>query len=112
MNAAFTTYVATEQAISPWSGFKTGLWQKESMFAISSNKTMNRTRATTLSWWPQRTASLGNVERVDVLPFHQIGRLKWKQLGLNYNLYDAQPLSLELVGRACAQFRAEGLKAC
>ena len=50
MNAAFTTYVATEQAISPWSGFKTGLWQKESMFAISSNKTMNRTRATILSW--------------------------------------------------------------
>ena len=27
-------------------------------------------------------AGLGNVERVDVLPFHQMGRFKWKKLGL------------------------------
>ncbi len=25
-------------------------------------------------------AGLGNVERVDVLPFHQMGRFKWKEL--------------------------------
>jgi len=55
-------------------------------------------------------ASLGNVERVDVLPFHQMGRFKWKQLGLNYKLADVEPPTREAVEGACAQFRAEGLK--
>jgi pyruvate formate lyase activating enzyme len=30
------------------------------------------------------SAGLGNVERVDVLPFHQMGRYKWEKLGLKY----------------------------
>ena len=34
-------------------------------------------------------AGLGNVERVDVLPFHQLGRFKWEQLGMEYQLRDA-----------------------
>jgi pyruvate formate lyase activating enzyme len=50
------------------------------------------------------------VERVDVLPFHQMGRYKWKQLGLEYALEDVQPPSAELVGRVGASFRAEVLK--
>jgi len=57
------------------------------------------------------SADLGNVQRVDVLPFHQMGRFKWKELNLNYTLNDAQPPSPEAVERACAVFRAEGLKA-
>jgi pyruvate formate lyase activating enzyme len=57
------------------------------------------------------SAGLGNVERVDVLPFHQMGRFKWKELNLNYTLNDVQPPSPEAVERACAVFRAEGLKA-
>jgi pyruvate formate lyase activating enzyme len=56
-------------------------------------------------------AGLGNVERVDVLPFHQIGRFKWKKLGLNYKLEGVEPACPDLVERTCAQFRAEGLKA-
>lgn len=56
-------------------------------------------------------ASLGNVERVDVLPFHQMGRFKWKELKLNYILENVEPPTVEAVERACAQFRAEGLKA-
>ncbi len=56
-------------------------------------------------------ASLGNVERVDVLPFHQMGRFKWKELKLNYTLEDVQPPAREAVDHACAIFRAEGLKA-
>jgi pyruvate formate lyase activating enzyme len=55
-------------------------------------------------------ASLGTVERVDELPFHQLGRYKWKNLGLQYTLEDAQPPSTEAVERACEIFRAEGLK--
>ena len=31
-------------------------------------------------------AGLGNVERVDVLPFHQMGKFKWEQLGIPYTL--------------------------
>jgi len=57
------------------------------------------------------SATLGNVERVDVLPFHQMGRFKWKELKLNYTLNDVQPPSHEAVERACAIFRSEGLKA-
>jgi pyruvate formate lyase activating enzyme len=56
-------------------------------------------------------ASLGNVERVDVLPFHQMGRFKWNELKLDYKLTDVQPPSREVVERVCGQFRAEGLKA-
>ena len=56
-------------------------------------------------------AGLGNVERVDVLPFHQMGRFKWKALGLEYKLDDVQPPPTEAVERACAVFRAAGLKA-
>jgi pyruvate formate lyase activating enzyme len=56
-------------------------------------------------------AALRNVERVDVLPFHQMGRYKWKELWLAYQLDEVQPPSRELVERACGHFRAVGLKA-
>jgi pyruvate formate lyase activating enzyme len=55
-------------------------------------------------------ASLGNVERVDVLPFHQLGAFKWKQLGIEYKLQDAEPPPNETIERVCAQFRDEGLR--
>ena len=57
------------------------------------------------------TAGLGNVERVDVLPFHQMGAFKWKQLGIEYELRDVKPPSKEVVERTCARFRVAGLKA-
>ena len=56
-------------------------------------------------------AELGNVARVDVLPFHQMGRYKWKKLGLDYALDDVEAPRRELVDRVCEQFRAVGLKA-
>ena len=55
--------------------------------------------------------ALGNVERVEVLPFHQLGKYKWEQLGLQYTLHDVEPPSTELVSRTCAVFRAAGLDA-
>jgi pyruvate formate lyase activating enzyme len=57
------------------------------------------------------SATLGNVERVDVLPFHQMGRFKWKELNLSYTLNDVPSPSPEAVEHACSLFRAEGLKA-
>jgi len=56
-------------------------------------------------------AGLGNVERVDVLPFHQMGRFKWKQLGLEYKLESTAPPPPEAVERACDVFKAAGLTA-
>lgn len=55
-------------------------------------------------------AGLGNIERVDILPFHQMGRFKWKTLGLNYTLENTEPPTHELIQRVCARFAAEGLK--
>ena len=54
---------------------------------------------------------LGNVERVDVLPFHQMGQYKWKRLGLDYKLEATEPPTTEVVERTCAIFREAGLKA-
>src|SRR5262245_46381412 len=56
-------------------------------------------------------AGLGNVERVDVLPFHQMGRYKWEKLGINYSLEGAKPPSQDQLEWACGLFRAQGLQA-
>ena len=56
-------------------------------------------------------AGLGVVERVDVLPFHQMGKFKWKNLNLEYQLGDVEPPSRRAIEQACAQFRDVGLHA-
>jgi len=56
-------------------------------------------------------ASLGNVERVEVLPFHQMGRFKWQRLGLDYTLAGTEPPTAELAERACDVLRRAGLNA-
>lgn len=57
-------------------------------------------------------AALGNVERVEVLPFHQMGRYKWEKLGMDYTLRDAEPPTRETVQRVLTRFRQSGLNAC
>ncbi len=56
-------------------------------------------------------AGLGNVARVDVLPFHQLGRDKWRELGLNYTLGAVRPPTAERLAAAVAVFRERGLAA-
>jgi pyruvate formate lyase activating enzyme len=56
-------------------------------------------------------AELGNVERVDVLPFHQMGRFKWRKLGMTYELDTVEPPTAAAVEQACTIFRAAGLTA-
>src|SRR5262245_21560243 len=56
-------------------------------------------------------ASLGNVERVDVLPFHPMGRFKWERLAMEYQLKDTKPPSRSTTDEAISKFRAAGLKA-
>ena len=58
------------------------------------------------------TALLGNVERVDVLPFHQMGRYKWTKLGIPYRLADTPAPDGPLTAQTIEIFRAKGLAAC
>ena len=55
-------------------------------------------------------ASLGEVvQRVEVLPFHQMGKNKWKALQIPYPLEHTMPPSDELVTRVRETFRSRGL---
>ena len=56
-------------------------------------------------------AELGNVERVEVLPFHQLGRYKWERLGLPYTLSNVEPPSAALIEQARDVLRKRGLTA-
>lgn len=53
-------------------------------------------------------SGLDNVSRIEVLPFHQMGRDKWASLDLEYKLADTSPPSKELLERVRAQFRETG----
>ncbi len=55
-------------------------------------------------------APMKNVERVEVLPFHQMGAFKWKSLGLDYPLDDMEPPSEAQVATARDIFRQAGCK--
>ncbi|CAB0679426.1 pyruvate formate lyase-activating protein [Corynebacterium diphtheriae] len=50
-----------------------------------------------------------NVERVEVLPFHNMGADKWHELGLDYELEDTKPPTQESVEFAKETFRSRGL---
>ena len=52
-------------------------------------------------------ATLDNVEKVEVLPFHQMGEYKWKELGIEYKLKDTEPPTQELVDHVNAIFAKE-----
>jgi pyruvate formate lyase activating enzyme len=56
-------------------------------------------------------AGLGNVQRVDVLPFHQMGRFKWEKLGMEYKMRDAEPPSPATMDSAVKRFQTSGLNA-
>lgn len=50
------------------------------------------------------------IDRVEVLPFHNMGQDKWDALGMEYKLRDAKPPSTEVVERVRGQFRARGFE--
>jgi pyruvate formate lyase activating enzyme len=54
-------------------------------------------------------ATLATVARIEVLPFHQMGRDKWTQLGQEYPLADVEPPSAALIDRVRDQFRGVGV---
>lgn len=54
--------------------------------------------------------SLGNIERVEILPFHKMGEYKWEALGMNYRLKDTPEPDADLVKRAKEPFATAGLE--
>ena len=54
-------------------------------------------------------ASLATVTRVEVLPFHQMGRDKWEKSGIKYELGDTEPPSKELIAATKQIFADRGL---
>jgi len=49
--------------------------------------------------------TLTNVERIEILPFHQMGEAKWAALGRPYRLHDTPAPSAALIERVIGQFR-------
>lgn len=58
-----------------------------------------------LNQWAEYVSTLPTVERVDILPFHQMGIHKWEQMGAKYELKQVTPPSREDVKRAEAIFK-------
>ena len=54
--------------------------------------------------------TLNGVERVEVVPFHQMGRRKWEEQGIPYQLSRTSPPTAEMIERVQNVFSAEGLK--
>jgi pyruvate formate lyase activating enzyme len=59
----------------------------------------------------QFAAGLGNIERVEILPFHQLGQYKWEKLGLDYHLAGVKMPTPAAVAEAIAIFSNRGLVA-
>lgn len=49
------------------------------------------------------------VDRLEILPFHQMGASKWEELGKVYELGDVHPPTAQLIDRVRRQFEAHGL---
>jgi len=56
-------------------------------------------------------ATLKNVQKVEVLPFHKMGEYKWRQLGWDYRLADTPSATGEQVQAALEIFRSRGIHA-
>ena len=54
-------------------------------------------------------ATLANVERVEILPFHKMGEHKWAALNLEYRLKNTESPSKDLINRVQDQFRQRNL---
>lgn len=54
-------------------------------------------------------ATLRSVERVEVVPFHQMGRHKWEELGIPYALGETEPPTPQQVQRVKDVFERHGL---
>ena len=56
-------------------------------------------------------ASLKNIEKLEVLPFHKMGEYKWENLGYDYQLKETEPPTPESIQQTLEIFRSRGIKA-
>jgi pyruvate formate lyase activating enzyme len=54
--------------------------------------------------WGQHFSEYKTVERVEIIPFHQLGKHKWELLELDYPLADVSPPSSETIDKAAQIF--------
>ena len=45
-------------------------------------------------------SSLNTVEKIELLPYHNLGEYKWKELGYEYKLKDIRPANSDDIKRA------------
>lgn len=64
---------------------------------------------TDLKKWAEYTSRFPNVERVDILPFHQMGIHKWQQIGKDYQLKEVEPPTNEDILKAETIFKSYNL---
>ncbi|HEY9761812.1 MAG TPA: pyruvate formate-lyase-activating protein [Trichocoleus sp.] len=57
----------------------------------------------------QFVSTLDNVERVEVLPFHQMGAYKWEALGYDYALKAVEPPTPEQIQQVVEIFKSFGM---
>ncbi len=63
-----------------------------------------------LNDWAKQVSGYKNIQRVDILPFHQMGLHKWEQLGEDYKLKDIAPPNQSEIEKAENIFRNYNLK--
>lgn len=64
---------------------------------------------TDLKAWAEYVARFKNVERVDVLPFHQMAIHKWENMDVEYKLKDIIPPTAEQTEKVKNIFKSHGL---
>jgi pyruvate formate lyase activating enzyme len=57
-----------------------------------------------LEQWAQHFAGYKMIEKVEIIPFHQMGKHKWEQMGLKYSLADLTSPTVEVCDKAKAIF--------
>ena len=50
--------------------------------------------------WAKKMTQYKTIERIDILPFHQMGSNKWAQMGLEYKLTEVEPPTPSQVAKA------------
>lgn len=60
--------------------------------------------------WAKYASQFKNVQRVDILPFHQMGTSKWEEMGKEYVLKDLPTPTQEQILKARTIFEEHGLK--
>jgi len=54
-------------------------------------------------------ASLGNIEKVEILPYHSLGEYKWQELEMEYELKGVEAPTVERVENAKKIIASRGL---